>query len=329
MTHSSAIRSSSRPTVSKSLQPERSAFSLLEVLVACGILVFALAGIAAILPAAGSIVTDGVAQDRAGMLAANVMAELRSRDLFRASAYTGGKSVVLGILGTPTTWTSGTPTAFKGVETFLLNPFISSTVPTLFDAAWPYGDKTIAVDNYRGFFLEDDLQIDSSGTAPAFTYEFGDVTTGTTIGPRTFKRSASWGAIVTPGGPSPQPGDLATLSVATFRKPADAAMIGLTTGTTGTNIFSLPPGNQTVIKTYLSPGSYMLAIPPAPPSALPLRWVRVVSSWTAQSGTSFVVVNDDTPALSTYEQTIGGTKIIPVVGFPGLLRLDQFPVVLK
>jgi len=294
--------------------------------------VFALAGIAAILPAAGAIVADGVAQDRAGMLAANVVAELRSRDLFRASAYAGGKSVVLGILGTPTIWTTGTPAAFKGVETFLVNPFSSGTSPTIFDAVWPYGDKTIALENYRGFFLEDDLAIDSSGTAPAFAYEFGNVTAGTAIGPRTFKRGASWGAIVTPSSAAPQAGEVAMLSIATFKKPGDAAAISLIPSTTGTNMFSLPAGQENVVKTFLAPGAFFLAF--SGDVTVPPAWFQVRSSWTVQSSTasqriSYVIVNDLIANQSQYIQTIGATKQLSAIGFPGLLRLDQFPVVLK
>ena len=55
----------------------RAGFSLLEVLVACGILVVGLASIAAILPAAGSRLSEAAAQDRAVAAAAVAMSEIR------------------------------------------------------------------------------------------------------------------------------------------------------------------------------------------------------------------------------------------------------------
>ena len=59
----------------------RAGFSLLEVLVACGILVVGLASIAAILPAAGSRLSEAAAQDRAVAAAAVAMSEIRCRNL--------------------------------------------------------------------------------------------------------------------------------------------------------------------------------------------------------------------------------------------------------
>lgn len=321
-----------------SLRRTRAGFSLLEVLVASGILVFALAGIAAILPAAGSIVSDGVAQDRAGLLAANVLAELRSRDLLRASAYASGtswpKSTVLGVMGGPSALTTGT---------FFSAPLVSGTSPagydyggnplfggTIFNTAWPYRNTTVPADNpnnYRGFFLEDDLSIDTSGAAPAFAYEVGNAYVGTAIGPRGFKRGASWGVMVTPTNGSPLPGDTAILSIATFKKPGDVAPVVLRIASS--NILTLAPGNDTVLKTYLPAGSFFLAIPPTPPAAAKWpSWFRVNSSWTAQSGTSFVMVNDGTLPLANYETT-AGSGVMQAVGFSALIRVDQFPVTLK
>ena len=67
----------------------RGGFSLLEVLVSLGILVSALAGIAAMLPAAASRVGDATALDRAGTLAANARADLANRGLLKATLCSG------------------------------------------------------------------------------------------------------------------------------------------------------------------------------------------------------------------------------------------------
>lgn len=318
MLRSDSFRDRGLSTSRGDFRRSRSGFSLLEVLVASAILVFALSGIAAILPAAGSIVADGVAQDRAGLLAANALAELRSRDLFRASTYAGGKSIVLGVFGSQMAWATGS---------FTFAPLLGASGTTFFAATWPYNSST-NIEDCRGFFLEDDLSIDTDGAPPSFGYEAGNIKAGTAIGPRQFKRGASYGVIVTPTNAAPQPGDVATLSIATFRKPSDAAVIGLTIVSGSTNVFSLPPGNQTVVKTYFPAGSFFLAMPTPTSSATQPTWFRVASSWTARSGTSFVMVNARTPALASYE-TMPGSALTQVVGFAAILRVDQFPLTLK
>ncbi|MBM4058212.1 MAG: hypothetical protein FJ275_08255, partial [Planctomycetes bacterium] len=52
----------------------RAGMTLLEVLVACGILVMGLASVAAMLPAAGARLAEATAIDRAGTLSANCFA---------------------------------------------------------------------------------------------------------------------------------------------------------------------------------------------------------------------------------------------------------------
>jgi hypothetical protein len=297
---------------------------LLEVLVACGILIFALSGIAALLPAAGSIFADSVAEDRAAMLSANVFAELQSRDLFRASALaslaSGSQALVLGFLGNPTDWATGSNPAFKDVAPRFSAPLTASG-STVFHAAW--GEKAMAANDYRAFFLEDDLVIADSPAGPISTYEVGTVMTGTALGPRGFKRGAAWGATVTTGGAAPTPGAAALLSIATFKKAGQVAAITLTS-TTG--MYVLPAGQANIVKTYLGPGSYFLAVP-EPASPLPPAWFQVRSSWTVGAGTgpSYVLVNDLTASATAYENS----KSLFAIGFSGLKRLDQFPVILK
>ncbi|MBM4022351.1 MAG: hypothetical protein FJ284_08940 [Planctomycetes bacterium] len=76
----------------------RAGMTLLEVLVACGILVMGLASVAAMLPAAGARLAEATAIDRAGTLSANCFANLRNRGVLKASLFTAHtiKVVVLG-----------------------------------------------------------------------------------------------------------------------------------------------------------------------------------------------------------------------------------------
>lgn len=73
--------------------------TLLEVLVACGILVVGLASVAAILPAAASLLAEAANIDRGAALAANTAAELEARGVLKASLFAGGiKTLVSGDL---------------------------------------------------------------------------------------------------------------------------------------------------------------------------------------------------------------------------------------
>lgn len=66
---------------------DRNGVTLLEVLIAGGILVIGLASVAAILPAAGSILGEASAADRAAALANDAFAEVSRLGLFRAADF--------------------------------------------------------------------------------------------------------------------------------------------------------------------------------------------------------------------------------------------------
>jgi type II secretory pathway pseudopilin PulG len=70
-----------------SSQSPRGGTTLLEVLVACGILVIGLASVAALLPAAASVMADAARLDRAANLATNAVADLRFRGLLTAASF--------------------------------------------------------------------------------------------------------------------------------------------------------------------------------------------------------------------------------------------------
>jgi len=75
-------------TIRNLFHPRRpSGVTLLEVLIACGILVIGLASVAALLPAAGLVFAETAAVDRGGSLAANAAAEIKFQQLVSATDF--------------------------------------------------------------------------------------------------------------------------------------------------------------------------------------------------------------------------------------------------
>jgi type II secretory pathway pseudopilin PulG len=324
----------------------RGGMTLLEVLVACGILVFALSGIAAILPAAGSRLAESVAEDRAAVLSANVFAELKARQFFKASLFNGvptvsaspnqqSETLAFGNLGPTLDWTGtaadASINAQKQSPSFFTNPLSPSISGTsVFDTIWPYASFKATPENCRGFFLEDDLTFADVNGAPTSQYE--TTISGTGFGPRMFKRGPTWGAtlsLLTTGSNPPSAGTPAELSIAIFKKAADARGIDLDRViVSNDSLYRLPAtGQETIRRTYLKPCSYVLALPigssaTPPPGA---KWFRINSSWTSSSDrVSYIIL----PA-ETKDYFDGATKKLCVIGFSNLLRLDVFQVTLE
>lgn len=70
-------------------------FTLLEVLVSMGIVIAALGGIAALLPAAGARLGEATEIDRAGTMAANARADITSRGLLTSRLWAAGKLAIV------------------------------------------------------------------------------------------------------------------------------------------------------------------------------------------------------------------------------------------
>jgi Tfp pilus assembly protein PilV len=311
----------------------RAGLSLLEVLVACGVLAIGLASVAAILPAAGSRFGQAQLADRAGFLAANARADLLNRGVVAADVFASGTRAC----------------AFGQVATALLT--ISATATGTAGRTWPtFAASASAVlaqriDTVgRGFLLEDDLKYlpPSGAETPRNSFMISSTT-----GPRTFDQSMCWGATLWPAGGPAARGVPAVLSVAVFRRPGDACEFRLTrTGTispSGPETMQcdgvLRSGAASTLQTggaaalaieaarlqYLSPCSFVLAVTNPP------QWARVASSWTLSgtmvSGTENVNSRRSFVVLEPAPQFTGTT--IRVVGFDGLLRVDQHPVTLE
>lgn len=86
----------------------RRGMTLLEVLVASGILVVGLSSVAAILPAAASLLGEAANIDRATMLAANTAADVKARGVRTAEFAAGVKTLVSGDLFAPSAFVAPT-----------------------------------------------------------------------------------------------------------------------------------------------------------------------------------------------------------------------------
>jgi type II secretory pathway pseudopilin PulG len=334
--------------VAAATKPAPKGITLLEVLVACAILIFALSGIAAILPAAGSRLAESVAEDRAAVLSANVYAELKARQFLKSAIFDGvppvsaspnqqSETLVFGNLGPTLDWTgtaaNASINAQKQAPFFFTNPMSltssgTTAIDRAFDAVWPYASLSFKAtpENCRGFFLEDDLSFGDANGTPTSRYE--TMISGSSFGPRAFKRGPTWGATLarlTTGLNPPPAAAPAELSIAIFKKAADARGIDLDRITD--SLYRLPnAGQETIRRTFLKPCSYVLALPigssaTPPPGA---KWFRVNSSWErASDRVSFISLPDETRLYLD-----GSTNKLCVIGFSNLLRLDVYRVTL-
>ena len=287
----------------------RAGFSLLEVLVACGILVIGLTSIAAILPAASSRLAEATAEDRAGTLAANAYAEavargLLSSDIFKSSTNSNGDTV--------RTFSSGTACVFGRVLT-VNGTFTSIPAGKVALASGTTVSGTVLftrIDQARGFVLEDDLtySIPTTGETPNNSF----LNSGT--GPREYKDGVCWGGMLTPTvlTGTVGPGSVATLSLAVFKKSGSIQSLTLTP-TSG--YYSVLPADAQTRKTYAKGCSYLLVLPT---SAAP-TWQRINASWTTKTGSTFLTF--------TGTQLFSGSTT-QAIGFEGLLRLDERTIVL-
>lgn len=310
----------------------RRGFTLLEVLVACGILVVSLASIAAMLPAAASRLSEATATDRAAVLTSLAMSDLHIRGLATPALFATSTSPAGVLIGegpptiaaatvlasgysSPATLHSGTLTVTSG--TFSRN---SSPLLALPAAATLSG----RADSSRGFFLEDDVQYQppSTGTMPLNQFAGGF---------RQFNRQVLWGAVLTPEpwGTASGSATAVRANIAVFRKPSIA--VAMTLRAAGPNLYATGTWPGAIQRTRLKPCSAVLAIPlSATPGQEPPQWLGVRSSWTSStnsvlalgaltsgSAAAFVVFDRPPPA----SMLVSGS--LTVLTFDNLLSTDQ------
>lgn len=282
------------PFPSMQRRPRAAAFTLLEVLVSLGIIIGALAGIAALLPAAGSRLADATTIDRAGTMAANARADLATRGMITQSLWTGvsTRAIVFG----------------DG-----LSSGGASTVPH--SSIGPANDTVVRsrIDRTTGFQLRDVVTTRSTGTA---------VITGTGYEPR-----VCFGCMLSVPDGSPAPpaaGAAVRMTTVVFDKTTPAVMsIALQQTGTGATVLMSGSGSAAAAdrRRFLQGCSWVLAVGSREP-----RWVQVASSWTAfgpgqttgsGTGASFVSLSG-----TEWFGLLSGTTL-QVFAFEGLLRLDE------
>lgn len=277
--------------------PRTSGMTLMEVLIACGILIFGLSSIAALLPAAGSRLGQANLEDRAGTLAANAYTDVMTRGLVAADIFSDHqKSVAFGLGMANLPSPAFAPDQFAAPRLAMLEQ---------------------RIDTNRGFLLEDELLYAPLTASATPVNEFLQ-------GRRSFKEAVCWGATLVPH-PFPAvaadlPGTKATLSIAVFRKPPDPVSIPLTL-TSG--IYVATNANENVAKKYLRSCGYVL-VPPEDNTAGP-RWFRLAASWKSPTAAGYCVAFAD-PAFDDFANS---RTSLNVVAFDGIVRLDEHSVILE
>ncbi len=285
----------------------RSGITLLEVLVACGVLVIGLASLASVMPAAGYRLAQATIEDRSGVAAANAYAEVMTRNLASADLF-GDKNKAcylgVGIDFADEIFTTDTNRAPK---------VLASATTTLLQR----------IDSSRGFVLEDDLVYVPPVEADTPTNSF--VNAG--AGPREYREGICWGALLAPANFPAAAGREGVLAIAIFKKPGAFKEIPLL-GTSGSPLFTYSSGKGTAQdeqdrKQFLPGCSYVLALPRS--AGVSPRWLKITSSWTTPGpGTSFVVL--DAAAIGTmWPQFVDGNEL-RVIAFENLMRVDQYLV---
>ena len=278
----------------------RAGLSLLEVLVACGVLVVGLSSIAALLPAATARLVQATQEDRAGIVAANAYAEVMNRGLTSARLFGGNLPIVFG----------------KD-----LRDTGSGLLAT--------GSTQSRIDDTRGFVLEDDLVYAVPSTAETPQNQF----TSGIMGPRAYREAICWGAMLSPSIYPARRGGRATLTIVVFKKEGITVTGTLmSTGTGGSTLMRYTTGttngvvDEAIRKRFLPGCSYVLADTPQP------QWIKVTSSWTNPG--PIVSGTENTSGRISYvvlapNPLVSGSTPIRIIGFENILRLDQYQVILE
>jgi hypothetical protein len=345
----------------------RAGLSLLEVLVAGGILAVGLASVSALLPAASTRLGQATQQDRAGVLAASARAECVNRGLVAADIFSSSTSAcVFGQLAEmPAT---GVLNVALDLQFLRMGIGLSRSTSTgvRCSAHWAkrgvsyvcvWNDPGSAAQNgvifikgrrylYRGFGRPPGHPLLAfHGLSPTLEEDLVDGDEVFVVDTSTGFQSADdpafrWGAMLAPASGSAAAGLPATLSIAVFRNAATiSGMISLT-GTSTSPRFQLTSGSVTVwqsggnrLRDRNEPDRRRFLPPCSHAVALtnPPRWVRVTSSWTMPgpitSGSENVAGRRSFVVLDPNPLTGSGTTV-NVIGFDGLLRVDHHPVTL-
>ncbi len=267
----------------------REGFTLLEVLVSIAILVFALAGIAALLPATGARLAEATDIDRAGTLAANAAADLLARGACRAALW-------------PATATTRAIVFGEGLTVGHASVALTGATATV--ALANTGTLATTLNTASAFQMRDDLVTSAAGAV-----------TGVVGG------GICYGCMLSSTGANPGPGTQVRMTTAVFSRPGAAVQsFSLTRTLSSSPVFSFSgPAADGLRRQYLAGCSWVVAVPPSGSTARPV-WVPIASSWT--TGTSGTMAYVCLSGPSDYVSLISGSTL-QVFGFDGLLRVDE------
>ena len=275
----------------------RAGMSLLEVLVALGVLAAGLASVAALLPAAGARLADATAIDQAGALAANTHADLRIRNVLTASMFSGS-----------------TPQAVVSGSTIIA--FATGTEISVDTRLYP----TISLTKV-------DVRLGVSGTTTEVTDN--GVCCGVMVVP-----VASATTPITAGMPARVTVATFKQSTVESKQITLTAATGTASVLSGSNIAIFTTGSDAVAdavrKQFLGSCAWVLASSTSGTSTSRPAWLQIGGSWTTTGSTglpvgSYVSFSDPTavgPLLS-------GSSTLSVYGFTHILRVDERPATLR
>lgn len=283
----------------------RRGLSLLEVLIACGVLALGLAGVAAILPAAGQRFGAATVADRARFVAVNAHAEMLNRGWVSATmCAAGSRAVVFGpvtITGAPGV-VNVTPTG-HALPVFASQDEISYGKSSTGQTVRKFWTSMTSFTFY-GSRVDGDRKVFHTGGP---TNEFVN-----TFGPRAYRDSLVWGATLVPSSPPASPGGNALLSVFVLRRVGGAGLVALTQRADGTYTCTEAAriGN-------LAACSAVLVVADASGNVRP-TWVSVRASWPGG-----VALDSEAIDPAWRANSLG------VIGFEGLVRVEHHLVTLQ
>lgn len=287
----------------------RRGITLLEVLIACGLLIIGLSTMASLLPAAGSRLAQANLEDRAGVLVANALAELANRGLLAADAFGGGgRSLVVGSV----------------VERL---PDLAEMRPAGGEplVTGPSSEARVRCGSPRTFLLEDELLYGEPRLTSTPVNAFTKVADG--VGPRRCREAICWGAMISPASLPPAAGGLARLAIAIFRKEGGDDQFMPVTLTRSASHYRAAElrGDDSMLEAC----SWVLALPPGGGTAAP-RWFQIMSSWRfpAPADPSPRVIFRDQAGFEAFTATSAADAAATVLTFEGLVRVDERDVIL-
>jgi len=298
--------------------PKRRGITLLEVLIACGLLLVGLSTMASLLPASGARLAQASVADRAGILAANALADSLNRGFLAADFFPKSSGT-----------TSGYTLAFGAV----VDQLPSFDVPTsgsntLFKAPSAEGLRRCGSGSPRTFLLEDELRYEPPSAAATPGNAFTTDETGAP-GPRRVRQGVCWGATLTPEIFPPAPGGTAVLTIAIFRRGGEtvgseekAPMSMDVTRTSGFYEADIL-GSGGLLK----PCSWVLAIPGTPGTAP--RWFQVMASWTFGPSQATRLIFQKQQEFAAVTGSGSSGKKARIIAFDDVVRVDEHVVTLN